>query len=367
MVDEKKILEEYNNRRTEVTSGTSNMTVAGVANLVKGGTVMISPDFQRRDRWDDKRRSRLIESFLVNIPVPAVYLNSEEDGPYSVIDGKQRLTAIHKFINEGMPLTDLEFLTELEGVTYADLPAKIRSKLEVESALIAVTVTSHNLEEAVDSEVKYRVFHRLNTGGVELEPQEIRNAIFRGTLNDLLVELSNNEFIQKQLKVMPGTRSFEKMKDHECVLRFLCMVELWESGIDDDIKTLMDNFMSANRSAPDEDIREWRKDFNVMSERVQALFGEAAFRNWNYASQTWRDMQNLALYDAQAVSVSLLSEEQFEESLASKDDIISDLIDLFEEDEYFNESIGRGTGSQAKVEYRINALLSVLLRENVER
>jgi len=356
------IITEFESRRSEVDSKSSDMTVSGVAHWVKTEIVNISPDFQRRDRWDDTRRSRLIESFLVNIPVPPVYLNSEGSGPYTVIDGKQRITAVHKFVNEGMKLTNLEFLQGLEGLGYEDLPADIRSKLEIEPAMRTVTVTSRKGNGKSDGQVKYRVFHRLNTGGIKLEPQEIRNAIYRGPLNDLIVEMSSNVYMQEQMKTAPDTAGYEKMKDLEYVLRFLTMLENWQS-INDEIKNLMDRFMEENSSPTKKKINEWRKTYQTMSYRVERIFGDAAFRNWNHSSESWRDQQNVAVYDAQTVAVSLLTSDEFDSALERREEIIEDLAEMFAEDVEFNDSVSKTTSSQARIEYRISAVYDLLIGE----
>ena len=139
------VVKQFHEKRAEVEITSSDVSVDTIARWVEDNIIDISPDFQRRDRWDDERRSRLIESFLINVPVPPVYLNSEPQKPYEVIDGKQRITAIFEFVSNEMPLTGLNVLTKLEGYKFSELNDDLRRTLSVEPAVRVVVVKSRDI------------------------------------------------------------------------------------------------------------------------------------------------------------------------------------------------------------------------------
>ncbi|EHB58720.1 protein of unknown function DUF262 [Mycolicibacterium rhodesiae JS60] len=148
------------------------------------------PEYQRRHRWDEGRQSRLIESFLMNVPVPPVFLYEYELARFEVMDGRQRLTALMDFYQGRLELTGLQHWPELNGRTYAALPSSIRDGIDRRylSSIILLNETAADPEQAAF--LKKLVFERLNSGGVRLSGQETRNAVYDGPLNDLCLRLS---------------------------------------------------------------------------------------------------------------------------------------------------------------------------------
>lgn len=132
----------------------------------------------------------------MNVPVPPIFLNEDQYGQYSVIDGKQRLTAIHEFLKGHLELTGLEVFSDINGKTIDDLPSNLRQVLRTRPTLRATIILRQS-----DADVKFEVFQRLNTGGVRLNPQEIRNSTYPGPLNDLILRLSEDRRFHKLLGV----------------------------------------------------------------------------------------------------------------------------------------------------------------------
>jgi hypothetical protein len=159
------------------------------------------PEYQRRHRWDDGRKSRLIESFLMNVPVPPVFLYEYELARFEVMDGRQRLTALMDFYSNSLVLTGLQHWPELNGRNYGTLPNSIRDGIDRRylSSIILLNETAGSAEQATS--LKKLVFERLNSGGVRLTGQETRNAVYNGPLNDLCLELSRT----RELRAMLGT------------------------------------------------------------------------------------------------------------------------------------------------------------------
>ena len=196
----------------------SELALMNVAALAHSGALDLSPRFQRRNRWDRGRQSRLVESFLLNIPVPPVYLAEERRGRFSVIDGKQRLTAIANFLGNEYRLSELDMLPRLNGRSFEELSPGLQSGLNMRP-LRAVTIMRQTPEW-----MKYEVFIRLNTGGQPLNYQEIRNVAFSGLLNDALIDLSEDSFLRHQLKIRSETSpAYTLMTDVSYVLRFLAL------------------------------------------------------------------------------------------------------------------------------------------------
>ena len=194
--DKDKITEVFNRAQDRLVLQAADLSLETLASMVESLAIDTSPEFQRRERWDSAQQSSLIESFLLNVPIPPVYLSEDDFGTYSVIDGKQRLTTIHKFMRDKLKLTELEAFRSLEGAKFSDLPTPLKNALRVRPYLRVVTLLKQS-----DPKLKYEVFTRLNCGGEPLNPQEIRNVVFRGKLNDLLVELSKRDFLKSQLKI----------------------------------------------------------------------------------------------------------------------------------------------------------------------
>ena len=193
-----------------------DLVVDSLLDQIKGGTIFLRPiserpSFQRRYVWSNQLASRLIESILLNIPVPPCYLSQNEDFELDVIDGQQRLFSIYRFLENQFALTGLGVLEDLIGKRFHQLPQKIQRQLKTYTLrLVAITNESH-------PEIKFDVFQRLNTNTVPLNAQELRNCVYRGKLNDLLQDAVD---YAPWLKIL-GKRSADKrMRDEELVLRF---------------------------------------------------------------------------------------------------------------------------------------------------
>jgi uncharacterized protein with ParB-like and HNH nuclease domain len=156
-----------------------------LADLIEEHTIDLEPTYQRRFRWEPPKQSLLIESFLMNVPVPPVFLNEDEYGKYSIIDGKQRLSVIKAFLSDALTLTGLKIFSDINGLRFSDLPAQLRSVLRTRPTIRAIIILRQS-----DRDIKYEVFQRLNTGGAPLNAQEIRNNSLHGSLNNLIMRLS---------------------------------------------------------------------------------------------------------------------------------------------------------------------------------
>jgi len=150
-----------------VHSKKSDTSIFELYHWYKTNRLNLTPDFQRMQVWDNKKSSRLIESVLLEVPIPLIYLNQENNGDYSVIDGQQRLTAFFDFIDSKFKLTGLTILSDLNGKTFRDLSDELQKKIE-DTTIPIITISNDS-----DPNVKFDIFERLNTGSVQLNAQEL--------------------------------------------------------------------------------------------------------------------------------------------------------------------------------------------------
>jgi hypothetical protein len=299
----------------------------------------IRPFYQRRSRWDEERQSKLIESFIINIPVPPVFLYEKAYNSYEVMDGQQRITAIDDFYNNKFKLKGLDLWPELNGMKYSDLPNKIRSGLDRRSisSIVLLKESAPNDEDAVF--LRQLVFERLNTGGVKLERQEIRNSLGSGKFNNLLFELARldlfrniwdlplfqeEELTNHQLPIYDKP-FFKKMEDIEVVLRFFALrhMEQFRYGI----QGFLDLYMIRSKSFDDSDCEFFRALFTDTLHTAYQIYGENVFSE--YENGKFSKKPKKGIYDAVMVSLSEFR-ENYTTLVDRKDKIIDATIDLFD-------------------------------------
>ncbi|MFB6722728.1 DUF262 domain-containing protein [Kribbella sp. NPDC056345] len=331
----------------------SDLSLETIASMVENDAIDVRPQFQRRERWDSSKQSALIESFLLNIPVPPVYLAEDDFGSYSVIDGKQRITAVHDFMRNRLALSSLTRFDELDGYRFRDLPASLRNALLVRPYIRAVTLLRQS-----DSATKYEVFHRLNSGGQPLNAQEIRNVIYRGPLNDLLVELSDHKFLRRQLKIR-DTRApaYRAMQDVEYVLRFFTLRDTWDQ-FSGDFRWSMDEYMRANRAPSARVLAQFGKSFRRAIDACSRLWGENSFKRPDRGS--WRDQTLAGMYDSQMVAVTLLTDDAIDRLERRPGRAEAAVQRLFEKDPEFEDAVRVATNTPSKVQYRISRMVEKL-------
>lgn len=230
-----KIQEQLDKNRRTVSFDSYDITVKQLYDMTAEGMIDIAPEYQRHFKWDATRQSSLIESLLLGIPIPSLFMATNPDSSWEVVDGVQRLTTILNFIGEEelfkknsitikpLKLTGLEKLDAMNGVFYKDLPKSMQFMLQTRP--IRVTV----LNDRSDFNVRYDLFERLNTGGITLHEQEIRNCIFVGEFNNFLKELAEEPAFRKVVKM---TEAAERSGSYEeLVLRFFAYLENRDSFV----------------------------------------------------------------------------------------------------------------------------------------
>lgn len=281
-----------------------------IVGLIDSGNYILKPGFQRRHRWDGQRKSKLIESFIINVPIPPVFLYETTYSKYEVMDGLQRITTIYEFYNDGFALEGLEEWPELNGYKYSELPEVIRLGIDRRylSSIILLQETAKNELEALN--MKQLVFERLNSGGVDLSDQETRNALYDGALNQLCLKLSNNVKFRKFFAIpanvekknkITGNVLYDKMEDVELILRFFAFrqIEKWTSNY---IKKFLDEYLILGNNFSKDTLKLLEKNFSDTIDLIYEIVGESAFRLWRTAKGSGELKQvtkpTKVLYDA---------------------------------------------------------------------
>lgn len=349
----KSLVESFRDAQARLVVQTADLPLGTLADMVESGGIDLQPGFQRRERWSTEKQSALVESFLLNVPVPPVYLAEEEVGTYSAIDGKQRLKAIADYISGRLALKKLDRLTEAEGLRFGDLPVEISNALRLRPFLRVVT-----LLKQTDPLLKFEVFLRLNKGGEALNPQEIRNVAFRGTLNDTIYQLAESPFLQAQLKITSDRSGpYREMADAEFVLRFLTLAPRVEDFSGSLVRE-MDQFMADNRYVESQRLAAIRHSFIYSLERCEILWGDKAFRRPEGSG--WRDQTLAGMYDAQMIAVAFLSDREFERAELHRDIVIQRTRDLFNDQE-FETAVRSGTNTPNRIKYRVSKMRQSLI------
>lgn len=320
--------------------------------MVEAKSIDLEPTFQRRERWTKKDQSALIESFLLNVPVPPIYLAEERSGTYTAIDGKQRLNAIGNFIHGRLRLGELDSFTEANGLTFFELPEDIQNSFKLRPYIRVIT-----LLRQTDPQLKYEVFLRLNRGGEKLLNQEIRNVAFRGPLNDLMFKLSANPFLRKQLKIKDeSSQNWRKMVDVEYVLRFFTLTNDYET-FSGDLSVELDTFMKDNQNRKGTWLTQLESDFNRSIGYCEQFWGDHAFHRAEGAG--WRDQPIASIFDAQMVAIKMLPDATLNRVANRKSEVIIKMHNLFS-DVQFLEATRTSTNTPSRVKYRISQVRELL-------
>lgn len=331
---------------------TADLPLGTLADMVEGRSIDLEPSFQRRDRWGVEKQSALIESFLLNVPVPPVYLAEEQSGTYTAIDGKQRLAAITHFIKGGLRLKSLERLFEAEGINFESLPEDIRNSLRLRPYIRVVTLLRQS-----QSDLKYEVFIRLNRGGESLNQQEIRNVAFRGLMNDAIYESAKSLFLRRQLKIRDDKSvAYRNMTDAEMVLRFLALNEK-RGKYSGNLSNDMDRYMSRHQNADKLHAEEQVRSFTRALSWCESIWMDFAFKRPE--KDSWRDQLLAGMYDAQMLAVATIPDEILQVNLKRNSETIAHTRHLFDHRE-FEEAVRAGTNTPQRIAFRVDAVQKML-------
>jgi len=343
--------------------------------------LILQPDFQRHYVWDNTRASRYIESLLLLLPTPPIFLSEEQDDKFTIIDGHQRLESLFrymqpllsgpaKFRNVIIPygslaplrLTSLEVMSELNGSLITALPIDDRKKLwDTTLTIIVLPKTAH-------PDMKYVLFARLNQGSMTLNSQELRNCLYRGPYNDLIARLSEE---QTFLGLWGRSNPDKRMRHRELVLRFFALLHrrnLYRRPF----KAFLNDEMVSAREIPPQDIQKYRHQFETATSWVSRIFGNETFRQFqvgsvNNPSGQWGSRKYDLIYEIEMVGFAQVGDslEEIWNSLNPHQREIfrmilrNRFIDVMTTDRFL-DSINQGTTRPEAVNARFEPWLQVL-------
>jgi hypothetical protein len=356
---DEQINQKYIKGEVRIITEQARYPLSAIPGMLDGNDYSLNPEFQRRHRWNVTQKSKLIESFIMNVPIPPIFLYENEYSHYEVMDGLQRLTAINDFYKNKFMLEGLEEWPELNGKKYSELPTQIKKGIDRRylSSIILLQETAKDEIEA--TKLKQLVFERINSGGVKLEPQESRNAIYNGKLNDLCIELARNNYLCKMWNIPLQTEKeiadkevsndllnnvfYSKMTDVELVLRFFAYRQK-TSQIDKSFKIFLDNYLQKGNRFEVDVIIGLRDIFSATIKFVYDLLGSNAFclfrlRNGKWS---WYNRPTTAIYDPlMLVCSEYLTQKDI--LLQKKDIVVKELENLYKNN--YDDFEGRSTGA----------------------
>ena len=328
---------------TEIRIAQRPLSLDNLVNRLKHDELDLSPDFQRKmGIWDDGAQSRLIESLLIRIPIPAFYFDATDDSKWLVIDGVQRLTALARFVIdeqtlkerypvlEPLKLCDLEFLIDSNGKTFDELERTYQRRIN------ETQVTVYTIEQGTPTDVKYNIFKRINTGGLPLSDQEIRNALNAGKATQLLADLARSETF---LKVADNSIQEDKRGlDQECILRFIAFTLSSDTDYKEYEKLGFDNFlrntMDSMNKMPLDKLNKLEKTFKKAMDAAHEIFDEDVFRS--ASRRRYRGEINMALFEVWSVSLGRLSEDDISKLIKEKEHLKDEFLGLMRDPDFSN-------------------------------
>lgn len=351
---------------------TNNFFLPQIRDLIDKGEVLnLRPEYQRRLRWSTAQKSKLIESLLLNIPVPPIFLYESEAARYEVMDGQQRLNAVKEFMAGDFALTSLPVLKPLNGVRYSRCPPRIKRALDRSSLSAIVLLLESEAENREDrlsmTDIRRFIFDRLNTGGTKLNPQEIRNALNPGPLNRIIVELTRYQLFTEVFDIPPYVESdpndyyenpqrqkntlFSSMADCQLVLRYFALKE--ESNIRGSMKAMLDRAME--RVITEEEAEAQKREYIDRFSFLYELFGRQPFLLPR--DEKGRERVSAAIYDAAMVAINDLWEFR-DEIIADAENVKVRMIATAANAENLAVLTGQGN-TAAAVKERIQLLRSI--------
>jgi hypothetical protein len=338
------------------------IALSSLVDRLKYDEIDLNPEFQRNaDLWDKRKMSRLIESILLKLPLPIFYFDVSNPDKWIVVDGLQRLSSIKKFIvddEKRLKLHNLEFLHELEGKSYDDLERGLKRILD------ETQINTYQIEAQTPKKVRYSIFHRINTGGLVLNAQEIRQALNQGGKGvQFLKDIAEDEVF----KSIVNLRS-NRMSDRELVLRFVAFkLPTYQGFTFNNMGEFLDDSMDKLDKINDKFLLEnLKQEFLETLEFSEKVLGEGHRFSRSIADGGKTKSLNRSLYDV--ITVCLSNIEDKKKFLERKSLFLENFLELLKDEQSeFTNAITKGTSGKGAVETRfkiMNELIREVLNEN---
>ncbi len=367
---ESNIEAKYDSGQARIVIQRNDFLVPNIMQMLSNKDILdLSPTYQRRSRWNAIKQSHLIESLLMNVPIPPIFLYERDLAKYEVMDGQQRLSAIRDFVDNRFALRHLTKWPELNGRRYVDLPSRIQAGLMRRgvAAVIILTESGQDVEAAI--ELRQYVFERLNTGGESLNAQEMRNCIYASPFNEMLIRLARSDLFtsawgippkestepHKVSKALAANRLYATMSDCEIALRYFAFKDL--SSFKSGVKRTLDRHMRDMRSLDEAACRACEEEYISLLGTASRIFGERVFRLPGKSGDL-DGRRSIPLSDALLLGLHAVRGQAA--TLVSKSSAILDrLRDALNDEKTHEAIVGRGNTRQA-IEERIGLMRGLL-------
>lgn len=307
-----------------------DFVVESLFSQIERHEINLNPSFQRRIVWNDKKASLLIESIILNVPIPPCYLAQNSDFEVDVVDGQQRLNAIYTFVGNKFKLSGLVVMSELNGSFFHELPVRLQRQIR------SHTISCEMITNESDPDIKFEVFERLNSTPTPLSAQELRNCIYRGKLNALLVELAG---LPSWLQFTGREAPDKRMADEELILRFFSFHIYGFENYQTPLRNWMNHTAEKGRGFDEEQILQLKGNWLSMIDVCLALFEpKECFRRPKSRSI------NKALFDLVALSAAKIKVNKAQR-IRSK--FREDYFEIFENEE-FEDLISRAIDHKSR-------------------
>jgi hypothetical protein len=334
------------------------ITIDALCERMRHSEINLQPEFQRKSGlWTPEAQSRLIESILIRIPLPSFYIDASDDEEWLVIDGLQRLTIIKEFVvHKVMRLKKLEFLTDLNGMTYDQLHRKFQRRINETQIII------YSVQPGTPKDLKFNIFKRVNTGGKPLTPQEIRHAIYQGDATRLLERISeSNEYQASAARI-----SSARMGDRELILRYFTYMRLDPMNLQAETldKRLNDTMDWLNELSKQKRTALQNKLFKGLR-FMDEVFEKMAFRKPGAKAKPRVPPLNKPLFEAWTTELATLSDQKIRKLHANSKELKRRFTRLKSDEMLMEYAIKQGTGKPDMVKKRFTAIRRIL-QESLE-
>ncbi|MBI9055471.1 MAG: DUF262 domain-containing protein [Bacteroidales bacterium] len=352
MTKEEILLKNLEETKNSLSTDRLDMSFGEIMSMYERKEIIIDPIFQRLFRWTEYQQTRFIESLLLGIPIPPIFVAEDKDGRWELVDGLQRISTVFSFFGllEKLPekndwiLKHGELIPDFENFGCKDLPLKLQ--LNIKRAVCRIEIVKWNSKY----DMRYELFNRLNTGGARLTDQEIRNCIFRGVSSDFNLFLSEEAKQQAFIDLIgPTEKQVEELYLDELVLRFCALYNNGEN-VRENISEHMTSFMKKIVTAP-ERIDEFKSIFNRTITLLKPI-GKEAFRGSNNVLST-------SLYDGISIGIAQ-NIEKYEEKNTS---YLIDKINQLKGDSDFRKASGSAANSKTRILKRLQVAHELFERE----
>jgi len=339
----------FDPNQIRVATNTKNVDL--IIRRIDRDEIDLAPDFQRAEVWTPTKKSRLIESLLLKIPIPVFYVSADIEDTWSVVDGVQRLSTIHSYMKGEFSLRNLEYLTEFDGRRFAKLSRPMQRRIEETELLF------HVIQPGTPDVVKFNIFTRINTGGMPLSPQELRHALNPGIARDFLKGLvSTNDFVAATGGGMNDTR----MGARECALRFSAFYpRKWEDYDENDLNSYLNQTMRELNKSSKENLQSIEDAFTRSMRAAVRIFGNQAFRRPSDRGGLRKPLSK-PLFEAWSVNLAQLDPDAIRVLEIKKSQLIEKFKSALDDDPWFERSITVSTGTAKSVSIRLQTVRDII-------